>query len=508
MIIKLFESQVEKNPDATALIHGNQALTYRELNQRANQLAHYLQQQGVGPEISVGICMDRSLEMMVGLLGILKAGGAYIPLDPNYPEARLTFMIRDATPMFVITQAHLVEKLRSFGVPFLAIDSQWESITNQRLENLSTDVKPDHLAYIIYTSGSTGKPKGVMIEHRSLANFTEVAGTEYAIESNDRVLQFASISFDASVEEIFPCLTRGGTLVLRTDNMLGSVGKFLQFCREMALTILDLPTSFWHQMVADLVTTEVVFPTSLRLIIIGGEKAQTGPMAAWFKYAPSSIRLVNTYGPTEATVVATKYDLSGGALTQNVPIGRPLLNVETFILSDHLQPVPVGVPGELYIGGAGLARGYLHQPALTSEKFILNPFSEAAGARLYKTGDLARYLPDGNIEFLGRVDSQVKIRGFRIELGEIEFALQQHPAVKQVIALAREDTPGEKRLVAYIVPRDEELSTAQEWRQFLQSKLPDYMIPSAFVLIDKLPITKNGKIDFQALPVPELTRRD
>ena len=493
---------MKKHQMLLALVYRDQQLSYLELNQKANQLAHYLQKQGVGPEVPVGICLDRSLDMVIGLLGILKSGGAYLPLDPDYPSARLAFMIEDAAPPFLLTQARPAQKLPPSNVKVIYLDTLWDTFTDDSIQNLTTTVTPHNLAYIIYTSGSTGKPKGVMIEHRALVNFTEVAGAEYAIEVGDRVLQFASISFDASAEEIYPCLTRGGTLVLRTDEMLGTVETFLQNCQEMSLSVLDLPTSYWHQLVGELRNSQVKFPEALRLVIIGGEKARPEPLTEWFEHAPPSIRLINTYGPTEATVVATKYDLSPGTDLQRVPIGRPLANVEAYILDKYLQPVPIGVTGELHLGGRGLARGYFNRPKLTAEKFIQDPFRKGANARLYKTGDLARYLSDGNIEFLGRVDNQVKIRGFRIELGEIENALGQHPAVKDVVVLAREDLPGDRKLVAYITLKQVASPATSEWRYFLNKTLPNYMVPSVFIILAEIPLDSNGKVDQKALPPP------
>jgi len=507
-IHQLFEVQAAKTPATTALISEEQSLSYRELNQQANRLAHYLQKQGVGPEVPVGVCLDRSPEMVISLLGILKAGGAYIPLDPNYPPDRLAAMMTDAGSPLLLTQSHLLDRLPRLEAGIIALDTHRETIAAESAANPQARVTPRNLAYIIYTSGSTGRPKGVMIEHRALVNFTEMAAAEYDIAATDRVLQFASISFDASAEEIYPCLTQGGTLVLRPDDMVGTTETFLQYCRDLALTVLDLPTSYWHQLVSDLSSTGLEFPPSLRLVIIGGEKAQSAPVAEWFRLAPPSIRLVNTYGPTEATVVATTCDLSGETPSPNVPIGRPLGNVEAYILNQHLQPVSVGEPGELHLGGEGLARGYLNRPDLTAEQFIPNPFSPNPAARLYKTGDLVRYRPDGNLEFLGRVDNQVKIRGFRIEPGEIEAALSRHPAVGGVVVLARADeaSPGLKRLVAYLTLNTSPVPTTGEWRQFLSRTLPPYMIPAAFVILDKFPLNTSGKIDLKALPHPNLKR--
>jgi amino acid adenylation domain-containing protein/non-ribosomal peptide synthase protein (TIGR01720 family) len=504
-IHQLFEAQVEKTPDAVAVIFDDKHLTYQELNHRANQLAHYLQTLGVGPEVLVGICVERSLEMIVGLLGILKAGGAYVPLDPVYPVERLSFMLSDSQVSVLLTQQKLLENLPTSKAHLVCLDKDWKEISQYSHENLVNNVTPDNLAYVIYTSGSTGQPKGVMVQHQSLVSFTETIKGEYGITSDDRILQFASISFDAAAEEIYPCLTSAATLVLRTDEMLASVPAFLQKCRDWSLTVLDLPTAYWHQWMAELETTNLAVPESLRLVIIGGEQASSEKVAICQQRVDQGIQLVNSYGPTEATIVSTIYKLSSSAsvnISQYTPIGRAIANVKTYVLDQHLQLVPIGVTGELYIGGANLARGYLNRPDLTEEKFIFNPFDKSKESRLYKTGDLVRYLPDGNIEFLGRVDEQVKIRGFRIEIGEIEAVLSQHPQLRQTAVIVREDQPGNKRLVAYVVPKQEQV-TANELRRFLKEKLPDFMVPGAFVNLETLPLTPNGKVDRRALPAPD-----
>ncbi|MBE8964962.1 amino acid adenylation domain-containing protein [Nostocales cyanobacterium LEGE 12452] len=506
-IHQLFEAQVEQTPDAVAVIFKDQQLTYRELNTKANKLAHYLQTLGVKPEILVGICVERSLEMIIGLLGILKAGGAYVPLDPTYPEERLAFMLEDSSMPVLLTKSQLVEKLPQHSARVLCLDSDWEEIAFHSLENPTSKVKPENLAYIIYTSGSTGFPKGVLIQQRSLVNYTTAAINEYEIEKCDRVFQFASISFDASAEEIYPCLTSGATLVLRTDSMLDSIDIFLQKCRDWNLSVLSLPTAYWHELTARLSEETLVLPPSLRLVIIGGEKALTERWKTWVEYVGQRVRLVNTYGPTEATVVATICDLSATnpALTE-LAIGRPISNVQTYILDSYQQLVPIGVPGELHIGGDGLARGYLNRPNLTDEKFIFNPFSDKLGVRLYKTGDLARYLPNGDIEYIGRIDNQVKVRGFRIELGEIEAVINQHSAVREAVVVVRNDSGDSQRLVAYLIPQKEQTLTITELRGFLESKLPSYMMPTSFVMLEVLPLTPNGKVDRRALPVPDTLR--
>ena len=506
-IHELFEAQVKRAPDAIAVLFEAAQLTYREVNQRANQLAHYLKNHGVGPEVLVGICMERSLEMVVGLLGILKAGGAYVPLDPNYPKEGLASTLEDAQVSVLLTQQRLVEYLPKPDAKVICLDSGWEVISQESGEDPVEEAIADNLAYVIYTSGSTGRPKGVEITHKALVNFTTSACTGFGLEPSDRVLQFASISFDTAVEEIFPCLIRGATLVLRTYSMLDSVSLFLQKCRDWGITVLDLPTVYWHELTEQVCSEQLTIPAQLRLVIIGGERAVPGRLAQWQKCSGGHVRLLNTYGPTEVTVVATTWELAGSAEVdtsmREVPIGRPIPNVQTYVLDGYLNPVPIGVYGELHIGGMGLARGYLNRPDLTTEKFIPNPLSDEPGNRLYKTGDLARYLPDGTLEFLGRMDHQVKVRGFRIELGEVEAVLGQHPGVRDTAVMAREDELGNNKLVAYVVPSQEQVPTVSELRIFLKAKLPEHMLPSAFVFLDALHLTPNGKVDRRALPAPD-----
>lgn len=504
-IHQLFEQQVTKTPDAVAVIFQQQQLTYRELDNRANQLANYLQTLGVKPDTLVGICINRSLEMMVGIFGILKAGGAYVPLDPVYPQERLSHMLSDSEVSVVLTTENLLPQLPENKATSICLDRDWDNlIAPQSQEAPLSNVSSNNLAYVIYTSGSTGKSKGVAIEHNSLVNFTTTAIREYAIDNRDRVLQFASISFDIAVEEMYPCLTSGATLILRTDDFLTSGSGMLQKCHELQLTVLDLPTAYWHQLASDLATGEWEIPASLRLVIIGGEAVIPEKVRTWqtsFKDNKYP-ELINTYGPTEATVVVTKCKLSESVKDTGLAemtIGRPFGNVKIYILDSCLNPVPIGVPGELHIGGVSLARGYLNRPELTAKKFILDPFNPG---RMYKSGDLARFLPDGNIDFLGRIDHQVKIRGFRVELGGIETVLNQHPAVKEAIVIPHEYEAGDKRLIAYIVPRNQP-PTNKQLKDFLKTRLPKYMIPSGFVMLDALPLTPNDKVDRKALPKPD-----
>ncbi len=523
---QLFEQQVKQNPQAIAVKLEDEFLTYEELNCKANQLAHYLQSLGVKSESLVGIFVERSLEMIIGILGILKAGGAYVPLDINYPQERITYLIEDTQLSIVLTQSKFLEQLPKFIPNTICLDQDWSTIAKQSTVNPLVAVEQHNLAYIIYTSGSTGQPKGVMIEHRSVVNYILTTIREYGITSEDQILQFSSICFDASVQEIFVSLLSGATLVLRTEEMLRSSENFWQCCQKWQLTVLGIPTAYWHQLASELTPDTLPILSKIKLIVIGGEAIQPAKVQQWQtvtgQYSPLP-RLLNGYGPTEATIATTLSEFTSPTIT-NIPIGRPISNTQVYILDAFLQPVPVGVAGELHIGGVGLARGYLNRPELTQEKFIPNSFEKDEvipptplnkggnePSKLYKTGDLARYLPDGKIEYLGRIDNQVKIRGFRIELGEIETVLSQHSAVKTAVVIAREDETNQKRLVAYIIPQIEIISPPKEQnslnitqlRQFLKAKLPEYMIPSAFVILESLPLTPNGKTDYRALPSPE-----
>ena len=437
-IHQLFEQQVERSPDAIALVFEEQQLTYKELNQRANQLAHHLRNLGVGAEVLVGICVERSLGMVVGILGILKAGGAYVPLDPAYPQERLAFMLEDASVPVLLTQRKLVESLAKHQARIVCLDTDWEIIERQSEENPGCSLTSENLAYVIYTSGSTGQPKGVLVAHSGVSNLATAQIRIFNVQPNSPVLQFASLSFDASIWEVVMALMVGATLVMGTRDSLLPGGTLMQLLRDYAIATVTLPPS----VLAVLPAEEL---PALRTIIVAGEDSSADLVAKW----SSGRRFFNAYGPTESTVCATIAECSDSS--ESPPIGRPIANIQVYILDAQLQPVPIGIPGELYIGGAGLARGYLNRPELTAERFIPNPFSDEPSSRLYKTGDLARYLPDGNIEFLGRIDQQVKIRGFRIELGEIEAVLSQHPDVRESVVMKREDASGNQRLVAYIV---------------------------------------------------------
>ncbi|QLE41851.1 amino acid adenylation domain-containing protein [Nostoc sp. C052] len=498
-IHQLFEEQVERTPDAVAVVFENQQLTYHELNCRANQLAHYLQSLGVSADVLVGICVERSLEMVVGLLGILKAGGAYVPLDPEYPQDRLSFMLENAQVSVLLTQQQLVEKLQKYQTQVVCLDTDWHFIAQFNQDNFIAEVQATNLVYVIYTSGSTGTPKGVLIAHKGLLNLVLWHQRTFKITTLDKATQLAGTGFDAAAWELWPYLTAGASIYLVKSEILASPVNLRDWLISNKITISFVPTPITQELLSLKWTTESL---ALRYILTGGDKLN--------QYPPASLpfQVVNNYGPTENTVVTTSGLVVAKEQDQISPsIGRPISNTHIYILDKYLQPVPIGVPGELHIGGAGLARGYLNRPELTQEKFIPNPFNNSKfkiqNSRLYKTGDLARYLPDGNIEYLGRIDNQLKIRGFRIELGEIEAILSQHPGVRENVVVAREDIPGEKRLVAYFVPQLEQTLTTNELRIFLTEKLPQYMLPSAFVSLEFLPLTPNGKVDRKALPVPD-----
>jgi len=493
-IHQLFEQQAERTPDAVAVVFEDQKLTYRELNERANKLAHYLQQLGVQPEVLVGICVERSLEAIVGLLGILKAGGAYVPLDPTYPKERLSFMLEETQVSVLLTQAHLAESLPAHQAHLICLDSDWEIIAQHGEENPAPLVTSSNLAYIMYTSGSTGKPKGASVTQRGVVRL--VKGSNYANLSAEEVfLQLAPISFDAATFEIWGSLLNGARLVVMPAHTpsLQELGRAI---RQNKITTLWLTAGLFHLMVDE----QLEDLKQVQQLLAGGDILSVSHVLKLLKEA-KGCRLINGYGPTENTTFTCCCSITDASqIVNSVSIGCPISNTQVYILDSLLQPVPIGVPGELYIAGDGLARGYFNRPELTARAFISNPFSGEPDARLYKTGDLARYWPDGNIEYLGRIDNQVKIRGYRIELGEIEETLRQHPAVQDAAAIARDDGSGNKGLVAYVVLDPDKLPSISNLRGYLQEKLPEYMVPSAFVTLESLPLTPNGKLDRHALP--------
>jgi amino acid adenylation domain-containing protein len=479
---QLFEEQAERTPDAIAVVLENQQLTYKQLNNRANQIAHYLQELGVVPDSLVGIYVERSLEMIIGLLGILKAGGAYLPLDPTYPQERINFILADGKVNIILTQQQFYECLNLPGVKLVLLDKTESCFTCKPQKNAPSNVTLNNLAYVIYTSGTTGKPKGVLIEHLGLANLVAAQKEVFKIQNNERILQFASFSFDAAIFEIVMALGTGATLYLAKKENLLLGQPLIKLLQEKAITHVTLPPA----VLAALPKAEL---PALKTIISAGEVCSQDIMKKW----GFNRQFFNAYGPTEATVWTTISEIKD--VNFKPSIGRPIINTQVYILDKYLQPVPIGIPGVLYIAGDGLARGYLQRPELNAERFIKHP---VINKRIYKTGDLARYQPDGNIEFLGRIDEQIKVRGFRIELGEITTVLRQFSGIKEAVVIPM-DNSGNKRLVAYIALQEKPEITITEIRKLLKSKLPEYMIPGEFIILDALPLTPNGKVDYQSL---------
>jgi surfactin family lipopeptide synthetase C len=523
---QIFESQVERTPKATALIFENEQLSYQELNRRANQLAHYLRGKGAGPEVVIGLLLEHSWEMFVAVLAVLKSGAAYLPLDPTYPLKRLSFMMEDAGVKLLLTQSQLVGYLSAHKAEEVCLSEIWPALSAYEEQNPDCQTSPDNLVFIIYTSGSTGTPKGVMNTHRAVVNHNFAITSRYRLSASDRALQFASLSFDVAVEEVFPSWACGATVVVRPDRVLNSHRTFLEFLNKERITFADLITPYWNELMIELAQSPSLVPTSLRFVVLGGEKGPLEVFALSQQQLGKDVVLVNGYGPTESTVTNIAYDFSPDTEhTWNlgsVPIGRPVANNQIHILDAYLRPAPIGVTGEIYISGDSLARGYFGHPSLTAVKFVPNPFSRRPGMRMYRTGDMGRYLADGNIEFIDRIDDQVKVRGFRIELSEIEAALVQHSNIKEAVAVVSEDGGTGKRIVAYIVPKldaaKDQFSPAspepgadgataistRSLRDYLSGSLPDHMIPSVFMVIDQLPLTRNGKVDRRALPAPDL----
>jgi len=503
-IHQLLEAQVEFNPNAVAVVYGNDHLTYGDLNALANRVARRLRAARVGPDVLVGVCVERSPELVVGILAVLKAGGAYVPLDPSYPKERLAFMLRDADVAVLLTQKHLFTQLpeSNSAMIYLDIDDLKDSSDGTANDaNLESETNPDHLAYVIYTSGSTGEPKGVAVSHRAINRL--VINTDYVqITPADVFAQVSNISFDAATFEIWGALLNGARLIMIPNENVLSPQIMSEAIESHGVTTLFLTTALFNLMVEQ--TPSAL--GKLRYLLFGGEAGNPDKVRKLLSEMPPE-HLLHVYGPTESTTFTSWYRVQKvEAEATTVPIGRPIANTEIYILDSHRNPVSIGVSGEIYIGGDGLAREYLNQPQLTAEKFITHSFDGEPAKRLYQTGDRARYLPDGNIEFLGRVDDQVKIRGYRIELGEIESVLRGYPEVRQCAVAAREDTPGDKRLIGYVVMRPDAQAKLDDMRGFLKQKLPLYMIPSVLLQLDELPLSPNGKVDRKALPAPDGSR--
>ncbi len=502
-LVNLFEEQAGRRPEAVAIVYGDERVSYGELNSRANQLARHLQGLGVGPEVVVGVCIERSAEMVVGLLGILKAGGAYLPLDPGYPQARLGYMMADTETRVLLTQERLIKGLPGHQVQVVCLDADWEAITEQREENLEVEVDGENLAYVIYTSGSSGQPKGVMVTQRAISNHMMWMQGTFEFSESDAVLQKTPFSFDASVWEFYAPLFAGGRLVMAQPGGHQDSAYLVKTIAAEGVTILQLVPTLMQMLVQERGLEQC---GSLKRVFCGGEALSTS-LAASFQARLGGVKLYNLYGPTEAAIDATWWECVGESEGSGVPIGRPIANLNIYILDEELNPVPVGVRGELYIGGLGLARGYQGRADLTAERFVPHPFigvgSLEGGARLYRTGDVGRYLSHGEIEYVGRVDNQVKVRGYRIELGEVEAALLSREQVSEAVVVARGEGEAERRLVAYLVCVEGAALTSSELREHLMGQLPDYMVPAQYVMLERMPLTPSGKVDRRALPAPD-----
>ncbi|HEX2188839.1 MAG TPA: amino acid adenylation domain-containing protein, partial [Longimicrobiaceae bacterium] len=498
-IHELFQAQAARTPGAVAVVYEGEALSYAELNARANQLAHYLRRRGVGPEVRVAICLERSLEMVVGILAVLKAGGAYVPLDPGYPAERLAFILADSATPVLLTRETLRGALPAReGVEVVSLDAAAEEIAAESADNPESGAGPGSLSYVIYTSGSTGAPKGALIEHRNVARLFAATEAWFGFGPGDVWTLFHSYAFDFSVWELWGALLYGGRVVVVPFDVSRDPEAFHALVQREGVTVLNQTPSAFRQFMR--VDAEHGGDLALRVVVFGGEALEPASLRQWVeRRGAQTPRLVNMYGITETTVHVTyrplgREDVFGGS---GSPIGRAIPDLRLYVLDPARRPVPIGVPGELYVGGAGVARGYLNRPELTAERFVDDPF---APGRLYRTGDRVRWMADGTLEYLGRLDEQVKIRGFRIELGEIEVRLAEHPEVREAVVLAREDVPGDRRLVAYVAGAVE----ADALRAHMRQNLPEYMVPGAFVVLDRLPLTANGKVDRKALPAPEL----
>jgi amino acid adenylation domain-containing protein len=508
-IVSLFEAQAERTPEAIAVQLGQDRLSYRELNERSNQLARALQRRGVKSSSLVATSFERSLEMIVAMLAVLKAGCAYVPLDSSYPLERLTMLVGDAQPSVVLTQEKLAGGLPESAASVICIDTEWPAIGREERGNLPTLAHPDSLAYVIYTSGSTGKPKGVLVTHHNVVRLLRSTDPWFGFGETDVWTLFHSSSFDFSVWEIWGCLLTGGRLVIVPYLVTRSPQDFYSLLAQEQVTVLNQTPAAFYQLI-HVEEAGLTKPLALRHVIFGGEALNFASLRPWLKrHGDRAPQLVNMYGITETTVHVTYRPLTMADVEgeSRSLIGIPIPDLRLYVLDARQRPVPEGVVGEIHVGGAGVAQGYLNRPELTAERFIADPFSDIAGARMYKSGDLARQLPTGDLEYLGRADTQVKIRGFRIELGEIDAALVEHPAVQQAATIVRKDATGDPRLLAYFVIKSGCAATSAEIREHLQAKLPAHMIPNACVPIDAIPLTINGKVDHAALPDPQIVTR-
>lgn len=499
----LFVLQAERTPDAIAVESVDGQLSYRQLDRLSDNLAHHLCSMHVTRGCLVAVFMTRRLELAVALLGILKAGGAYLPLDPGYPDERLEYIIKDAEPHVILTDQKLFHQLPHHSIPVICVDDGFHDHTRVGDDKPAPSATADDLVYAIYTSGSTGKPKGVLITHRSLVNNVMAVARHIGLGPDDRRLQMATLAFDVAPAEFFSCWSVGATVVLWPDVETSSLNRFIDFVAARRLTVTGLPMFLWHELVTELEQHPCSLPDELRLIIVGDDEALSDYLTRWRGITDGSVRWINAYGPTESTITATLYEPADDSFStcRTVPIGRPIANTRTYILDAHMNPVPVGVPGELYIGGEGLARGYLNNAELTAAKFITDPPTIPNERRLYRTGDLVRYLPDGNMVFLGRIDRQVKVRGFRVEPGEIESAANRHPAVRQCVVTAASEGHN-RRLIAYFTVADGASLPEASLRRHLRHSLPGYMIPELLVPLEQMPIGPTGKIDRNSLPLP------
>jgi amino acid adenylation domain-containing protein len=499
-----FEAQVKRTPNNIAVSFENQQLTYQELNQRANQLAHYLQTLGVKSGVLVGLYLEPSLEMIVGLLGILKAGGTYVSIVQTSGQESLAFILEDAQISLVLTQSLLVDKFSEYQAQVICLDSDWESIAVHANENPAYYITDQTLACVMYVSGGNGKPNGIAITHRNLVTHSLAISDTWELTQSDRLLLISSISCDSFIESLFPTWIAGAIAIIQPQELQNSTAQFFSFIAQKQITVVNLPTSFWYELVNETSVSPQTLPVNLRLVMVGGEKVSRNAYLTWVEKVGKQVRWLNSYGSLETTLTTTVYDPATATEASNtrseIPIGRAIANTKIYILDQRSQLLPSGVTGEIYISGIGVAQGYFNLTELTSEKFIPNPFSSESGAYLYKSGDLGRYLSDGNIEFIGRRDNQAKIRGFRIELTEIETILGQYPGVQETVVIVKEDVPGDKHLVAYLSPKQGETFGSEQLLSFLQQKLPEHLLPSAFVIVDSLPLNANGQVDRKALP--------